>query len=261
MPIALVREVSPTLASCELTHLAREQLDVELARRQHHAYAELLTRLGCEVHWIPEAPDLPDAVFVEDTAVVVDEVAVITRPGAESRRPETESIAQALTRFRRVVAITGPGTLDGGDVLRVRRTVYVGRSGRTNAEGVAQLDRHLAPYGYRVRAVEVDGCLHLKSAVTEVTEDTLLFNPAWADARAFAGHALVEIDPAEPYAANGLRIGPSLVYPEAFPRTRLRLEQRGIGIAAVDLSELAKAEGAVTCCSVIFEPHPAHLSG
>jgi dimethylargininase len=261
MTIALVREVSPTLASCELTHLDREPLDVDVARRQHHAYTDLLTRLGCEVQWIPETPDLPDAVFVEDIAVVVDEVAVVTRPGAESRRPETETMARALTRFRRVVAITAPGTLDGGDVLRVGRTVYVGRSGRTNVEALAQLDRHLAPYGYRVRAVEVDGCLHLKSAVTEVAEDTLLFNPAWVDADALAGHSLVEIDPTEPYAANGLRIGSSLIYPEAFPRTRRRLEQQGIGIALVDVSELAKAEGAVTCCSVIFEPHPANLSG
>ena len=261
MTIALVREVSPTLASCELTHLDREPLDVDVARRQHHAYADLLTRLGCEVHWIPETPDLPDAVFVEDTAVVVNEVAVVTRPGAESRRPETETMAQALTRFRRVVAIAAPGTLDGGDVLRVGRTVYVGRSGRTNAEGVAQLDRHLAPYGYRVHPMEVDGCLHLKSAVTEVAEDTLLFNPAWVDAAALADHSLIEIDPAEPYAANGLRIGASLIYPEAFPRTRRRLEQWGIGVAALDVSELAKAEGAVTCCSVIFEPGPANLSG
>ncbi|HEX2451553.1 MAG TPA: arginine deiminase family protein [Gemmatimonadales bacterium] len=261
MPIALVREVSPTLASCELTHLAREPLDIGRAGNQHRQYTDLLSRLGCEVHWIPEAPELPDAVFVEDTAVVVDEIGVISRPGAESRRPETPTMASVLARFRRIVAIAAPGTLDGGDVLRVGRTIYVGRSERTNADGVAQLERLLAPYGYRVRAVEVHGCLHLKSAVTEVAEGTLLYNPAWVDARAFAGHALLDIDPAEPFAANGLRIGPALVYPEAFPRTRARLEQRGIGIAAVDLSELAKAEGAVTCCSVVFERGSANLSG
>jgi dimethylargininase len=251
--IALVREVSPTIDRCELTHLAREPLDPARAIAEHHRYARVLSGLGCEVQWIPAAPALPDAVFVEDTAVVVDEIAVITRPGAPSRRPETQSMAGALAHYRRVVTIAEPGTLDGGDVLRVGRVLYVGRSARTNAEGIAQLAGHLAPHGYEVRSVETTGCLHLKSAVTEVADATVLVNPAWVDQRDFGGLTLVEVDPAEPQAANALRIGAAVVYAAAWPRTRERLEQRGIHTVPIDVSELAKAEAGVTCCSVIFE--------
>jgi dimethylargininase len=253
MLIALVREVSPTIAQCELTHLAREPLDPARAAAEHHGYARVLGELGCDVQWIPPTPALPDAVFVEDTAVVVDEVAVITRPGALSRRPETHSMAEALAPYRRVVAIEAPGTLDGGDVLRVGRVLYVGRSARTNAEGIAQLARHLAPHGYAVRAVETRGCLHLKSAVTELADGMLLVNPAWVEPRDFSEFTLVEVDPAEPQAANALRVGGRVVHAAAWARTRERLERCGVRTVPVDVSELAKAEAGVTCCSVIFE--------
>jgi dimethylargininase len=251
--IALVREVSPTIDRCELTHLAREPLDPVRATAEHHRYATVLAELGCSVQWIPAAPALPDAVFVEDTAVVLDEVAVVARPGAPSRRPETDSMAQALTRYRHVVAIEDPGTLDGGDVLCVGRTLFVGRSTRTNAEGIAQLARHLTPHGYDVRPVESHGCLHLKTAVTEVADEALLVNPEWVDRRDFGALCVLEVDPAEPPAANALRVGSAVVHPAAWPRTRERLEERGIRIFPVDISELAKAEAGVTCCSVIFE--------
>lgn len=252
MLIALIREVSPALDRCELTHLAREPIDPAGAAAEHHRYAWLLGELGCDVQWVAAEPALPDAVFVEDTAVVVDEVAVITRPGAPSRRPETESMTTALKRYRPVVTMDAPGTLDGGDVLRVGRTLYVGRSERTNAEGIAALARHLAPYGYAVRPVETHGCLHLKTAVTEIADGTLLCNPAWVDRRAFGDLMLVEVDPAEALAANALRIGAVVVHAAAWPRTRERLEQRGIRTVPIDVSELAKAEAGVTCCSVIF---------
>ncbi len=251
--IALVREVSPTLDRCELTHLGREPLDPGRARAQHHRYAHLLAELGCRTQWVPAAPELPDAVFIEDTAVVVDELAVISRPGAPSRRPETEAVAAALRGYRPVVTIQAPGTLDGGDVLRVGRTLYVGRSARTNAEGAAQLERHVAPCGYVVCPVEMRGCLHLKSAITEVAEGVLLCNPAWVDRHAFGELTLLEVDPTESFAANALRIGAVVLYPAGWPRTRERLEHRGIRTVPIDVSELAKAEGGVTCCSVIFQ--------
>jgi dimethylargininase len=249
--IALVREVSPTIDRCELTHLAREPIDPARAAAEHSRYVSVLEALGCRVQWIPPAPALPDAVFVEDTAVVVDEIAVIARPGAESRRAETASMAGALAAYRVVAAIDPPGTLDGGDVLCVGRAVYVGRSARTNAEGIAQLALHLAPFGYQVRPIETRGCLHLKSAVTEVAEHTLLVNSEWVDPHAFGDLALVEVDPAEAAAANALRIGDAVVHAAAWGRTRARLEQRGIRVLPVDVSELAKAEAGVTCCSVI----------
>jgi len=253
MRIAITREVSPAIGRCELTHLERQPIDVELARTQHRAYQACLARLGCRVYTLPAEPDLPDSVFVEDTAIVLDELAIVTRPGAESRRPEVAAIAEALRPYRTLYAIHAPGTLDGGDVLRVGRCLFVGLSTRSNAAAIEQMQALLAPQGYTVQGVPVAGCLHLKSAVTEVAPGTLLINRAWVDAAAFAGLELIDVDPAEPYAANALRVGEALIYPAAFPRTRQRLEARGLAVHPIDVSELAKAEGAVTCCSLMVE--------
>jgi dimethylargininase len=249
--IAITRAVSRALEHCELTHLQRRPIDVALARRQHAVYEQALRDAGCEVRQLAEQPDQPDSGFVEDTAIVLDEVAVITRPGAESRRGETESMAAALTGLRETVRIEAPGTLDGGDVLRLGRTLYIGASARSNAEGIAQLGRLLVPFDYRVVAVPLDGCLHLKSAVTQVTAGRVLMNPDWVDARCFPGWEPVAIDPVEPHAANALLVGSVLVYPASCPRTAEKLRTLGIDVHGVDMSETEKAEGAVTCCSVI----------
>jgi len=252
MPIAITREVSRSIADCELTHLSRVQIDLELARRQHQRYQQALAELGCQVVSLPEEPDLPDSVFVEDVAIVLDECAVITRPGAESRRPEMDSVARKLGEYRKLVAIEAPGTLDGGDVLRGERALFVGLSGRSNRAAVDQLRALIAPFGYTVKAVEVSGCLHLKSAVSQAADNTLLINSRWVNPADFGAFEWIEIDPAEPYAANTLMIGEGLIYPTSFPRTRQLLEGRGIPLIAVDVSELQKAEGAVTCCSLVF---------
>lgn len=249
--IALVRDVSSTIAHCELTHLAREPIDPDRAAAQHRAYVAALEQLGCELHWLAPEPALPDAVFVEDTAVVVDEVAVVTRPGAPSRRPETASVAAALAPYRPVATIDAPGTMDGGDVLQLGRTVFVGRSDRTNEAGIAQLARHLGAFGYDVRSVESHGCLHLKSAITEVADGMLLANPAWIAPGVFPGQ-VIPVDPAEPYAANALRVEGMVIYAAAWSRTRRRLERCGVRVLPVDVSELAKAEAGVTCCSLIL---------
>jgi dimethylargininase len=250
--IAITRGVSAGIGACELTHLEREAIDVARARAQHGAYEEALARAGCRVESLPALDDLPDSVFVEDVAIVLDDIAVITRPGAGSRRPEAAHIAPVLARHRRVTFIQAPGTLDGGDVLRLGRRIFVGRSGRSDENGIEQLRAVVWPYGYTVTAVPVSGCLHLKSAVTEVSPGVVLVNPAWVDAAAFGGVRVIEIDPDEPYAANGLMAGGRLIYPVSFPRTRKRLEAAGIAIEPVDVSELQKAEGAVTCCSLVF---------
>jgi dimethylargininase len=178
-------------------------------------------------------------------------VAVIARPGAMSRRVETPAVADALVRYRELVLIEAPGTLDGGDVLVIGRTVFVGASRRSNPDGAAQLERHLAPFGYQTCTVPIDGCLHLKSAATALAEDAVLVNRAWVDAEAFRGLDIVEIDPAEPHAANILRAPKGLLYATAFPRTCERLEKRGLAVLSVDNSELAKAEGAMTCGSLM----------
>ena len=253
MRIALTRPVSASIGRCELTHLDRQPIDLHRARDQHRAYEQALVALGCRVERLPEEPDLPDAVFVEDAAIVLDELAILTRPGAASRRPETRTVARALEPYRRLAAIRAPGTLDGGDVLRVGRTLYVGLSGRSNRAAIGQIRAWLAPLGYSVLGVEVEGCLHLKSAVTRVAADALVVNRDWLDVSALGDLCLIDVDPAEPMAANALRIGESVLYAAAYPRTRRRLEKAGIAVHTVDVSELAKAEGAVTCCSLIFE--------
>ena len=250
--IALTREVSPTIVECELTHLARVPISVEVARAQHHAYEWLLSSLGCDVRRVAPAPAYPDAVFIEDAAVVFDEVAVIARPGAASRRDETGAVEAVLATLRPVARIAPPGTLDGGDVLAVGRRVYVGRTERTNDEGIAQLRVVLALHGYEVQGVDVTGCLHLKTAVTAVDDATVLLNPAWVSPAAFARARVVEVDPSEPMAANVLRVGDQLVYGASYSRTQARLEQLGYVLHTVDASELAKAEGAVTCCSLVM---------
>lgn len=250
--LALTREVTPAISRCELTYLARTPIDPSRAALQHDEYERLLARLGCRVNRIPAHPAQADAVFIEDTAVVVDEVAVITRLGAESRRAETEPVAAALQRHRPLRHIRAPGTLDGGDVLRAGRQVFVGLTSRTNQQGIAQLRDVLASEGYSVTGVPVHGCLHLKSAATEVADGVLLINPLWAEPQAFPGFEFVTVDPAEPHAANALRLRDVLLYGADYPRTRERLEARGLTVCPVDLSELAKAEGAVTCCSLIL---------
>ena len=253
MLYAITRQISPRFAECELTHLDRQPIDLDLARAQHHEYEATLRALGGEVISLPAEPDLPDSVFVEDVALVFDEVAVITRPGADSRKPETESIARALKPYRTLRAIEAPGTIDGGDVLRVGRMVYVGLSSRSNRSGVEQLQKILAPYGYTVKGVEVTGCLHLKSAVTQVSDDTLLINPAWVERSIFGTMKFIEVDAGEPAAANALWINDTVLYPSSFPKTRRRLEEAGLRLKIVDATEVAKAEGAVTCCSLIFQ--------
>jgi dimethylargininase len=254
MIVAITREVSSSIARCELTHLEREPIDVGIAGAQHAAYEDCLRRAGCVVVRLPAEPDLPDAVFIEDLAIVLDEVAVVTRPGAASRRAEAASVAEALARHRPLVTLPPPATLDGGDVLRVGRTLYAGRTARTNGEGIARLAEAVVPFGYRVVEVPVEGCLHLKSAVTLAADGLLLVQPHWVSPASFDPTLeRLQVDPAERYAANVLRVRDTVIMPAAFPRTRERLESLGIRVTTVDVSELAKAEGAVTCCSLIVE--------
>lgn len=251
MTIALVRELSPRIGTCELTHLAREPIDLERARRQHASYVEALRESGCRVIDLVPLPEAPDGVFVEDAAVVLDEIAIITRPGAPSRRPETPSVEAALRPFRALGSIEAPATLDGGDVLRSGAVLFVGITERTSHEGALSLARVVEPFGYEVRSVPVAGCLHLKSAVTEIADGLLLVNPDWVDPARLAARRTISIDPAEPFAANGLRLGQRVIYATAFPKTAARIRAEGIEVRSVDADELAKAEGAVTCCSLI----------
>ena len=250
--VAMTRDVSPAFARCELTHLDRVPIDVDVARAQHDAYENALEDAGYRIDRLQSDTTMPDAVFIEDAALVFDELAVVTRPGAASRRVETAAVANALARYRSICTIQAPGTMDGGDVMVTGRRVFVGVSTRTNRDAIAQLRRTLSPHAYIVHEIDVRGCLHLKSAVTAVADDLLLINPSLVEKTAFPGCDFVEIDPGEPMAANVVRLRDRLIYPSAFPRTAERLAARGLKIVTVDVSELQKAEGAVTCCSLLL---------
>jgi dimethylargininase len=250
---AITREVSPAIDRCELTNLERQPIDLPRAIDQHRSYENALRSIGVEVLSLPAEPDLPDSVFVEDAAVVVDECAIIARPGAQSRQPETDSIARALSPYRELFTVQAPGTLDGGDVLVAGKRVYIGLSSRSNRPAVDQVRDFLAPFGYIVVGVTVNGCLHLKSAVSLVAAGTLLVNPAWVDGAAFTGSKMIEVDPSEAYAANALWVGDTLFYQPAYPKTLACLEAHNIYPVLLDQSELSKAEGALTCCSLIFK--------
>ena len=282
MLVALTRAVPRSIDRCELTHLEREPIDYPRAVEQHAAYEAVLERLGCRIERLPDAPELPDSVFVEDTAIVFDEIAVIARPGAASRREEVEAMSAALRPYRRLAFIQAPATLDGGDVLVTPRRVFVGITDRTNADGARQLATHVAPFGFQVIAVPVSGCLHLKSAVTLAEwlppsafarsasadrrslgggwsggRSSLLINPDWVDPAIFEGFDLIEVDPAEPMAANVLLIDGRVVCAEEYSATRRRLEAHGVVTVTVPAGELAKAEGGLTCGSVIFRLNAA----
>ncbi|HET9995439.1 MAG TPA: arginine deiminase family protein [Candidatus Acidoferrum sp.] len=253
MLTAITRAVSPAIVHCELSFIDRKPIDLSRALEQHRAYEHLLEKLGARLISLPAEPALPDSMFVEDPAIVLDELAVILPLGTESRRPEAASLAQALAKFRKLESISLPGTLEGGDVLRIGRKLYVGLTRRSNVEGIRQLAAILKPHGYEVIAVPVTGCLHLKSAVTYLNRNTLLANRAWFDTAPLAEYEWIDVDPAEPHAANALALAGTVIFPASFPRTRARLEARGFHVTPLDIAELQKAESGLTCSSLLFE--------
>jgi dimethylargininase len=253
MLTAITRKVSPSLADCELSFIERKPIDMAKARAQHHSYEALLEKLGAKVISLPEEKDLPDSMFVEDPAIVLDEVAIICPLGTETRRKEAPSLAAALEQFRKLAHVKLPGMLEGGDVLRIGKKIFVGLTGRSNAEGIRQLAVITEHYGYDLTAVPVTGCLHLKSAVTFLGRNTLLGNREWFHSKRFEGIDWVDVDPAEPHAGNALALGESIVFPASFPKTRARIEAQGFRVESLDISELQKAESGLTCSSLLFD--------
>ena len=257
MLTAITRAVSSGIVNCELTYVVRQSIELAKAEEQHRAYQALLEKCGARVISLPAEPALPDSMFVEDPAIVLDELAIIFPLGTETRRPEAASIAQALAKFRKLARVEVPGQVEGGDVLRIGRSLFAGLSSRTNAEGIRQLASIVAPYGYQVVSVAVTDCLHLKSAVTYVGRNTLLANRAWFDTKPFAGFAWIDVAAEEPHAANALAIGGTVIFPASFPRTRARLEALGFHVTLLDISELQKAESGLTCSSLLFDTSTA----
>ena len=253
MLTAITRGVSPALAECELSFIPRQPINLAIAQQQHRGYETILEQLGARVISLPAEPTLPDSMFVEDPALVLDELAVIFPLGTETRRREAAAIAAALASFRKLARVELPGTIEGGDILRLDHKLYVGLTARSNSEGISQLASIVSPYDYEVISVPVTGCLHLKSAVTLLGENKLLANRAWFESSLINDHEWVDVDPAEPHAGNALTIVRTVVFPASFPRTRARIEARGFQVAPLDISELQKAESGLTCSSLLFD--------
>ncbi|MAR13574.1 MAG: dimethylargininase [Blastopirellula sp.] len=250
---AILNRPTSALQRCQLTYLQRGAIDIDVAMHQHAQYAATLRQCGVNVELLECNQHFPDGVFVEDTAVVLDEVAVICSMGSASRRGESDAIGDSVTRWRSDVRwIKLPAQLEGGDVLRVGRTSFVGESPRTNRAGIAALAAIVEPCGYQVQRVRVHGCLHLKTGVTALDDDTFLCNRDWIDESAFANHRRIAVDPREPWSANVLRVGERLIVNEAHPRMADRLDAMGYDCQRVDISEFGKAEAGLTCLSLLL---------
>ena len=271
--IAVVRRPARSLAEhCELTFLERMPMAFDALDRQHQAYCDALQAAGAKVLVLDAIEALPDSVFVEDAAVVLDDVAILALPGAASRQPEPARVGSEMANYREQrECILALGTLEGGDVLRIGNTLFVGLSTRTNRAGIEQLAAIVRRYGYDVVPVEVHGSLHLKTACTALDANTVLLNPAWIDTAAFAGFDRIAVVEDEPFAANVLAVGSALfngtlfnstlfnstlIVNAAFPRTLERVHAHarisGQRIIPVDISEFGKAEAGLTCMSLVF---------
>jgi dimethylargininase len=249
---ALTNSPTPSLERGERSYVGRDPIDMTVARAQHAAYCNVLRECGADVTTLNVNRDHPDAVFIEDTAVVFDELAVMMRPGAASRADEPREVEPYLATYRRLARIESPGTIDGGDVVVNGRHVYVGASARSNTDGVAQLATHLAPFGYAVSHIGLRDCLHLKSACCALPDGRLLIHPGWVDTDALSHCELVAIPAEEPFGADFATAGNTVIVSESNPRTAALISNLGFGVRTTPLSEFEKAEGGVSCLSLIF---------
>ena len=251
MPTAWVREIPDSFVSAIVSEAGRAP-DVELARHQHRVYRQHLERAGLEVIALPADEGYPDCVFIEDAAVLLGSVAVATRPGAEPRRGEVDPVITALGERYETAGVEAPGTLDGGDVMVLGDVVYVGRSRRTNDEGIAQLGKIAALAGYSLRPLPVRGVLHLKSAVLPVTEETVVVTPGTVNEELLAGLRIIPEADTERHRFSALPLGTGevLVTSNA-PETASRLDGLGILLTPIDASEIQAADGGLTCMSIL----------
>ena len=256
MTYALTHSPSPSINHCELTFLERRPIDYEKAVSQHAAYCTVLRDNGIEVVNLNVNSAFPDCSFIEDTAVILDELAVICSPSTPSRRNEIETIKKEITKYRPIRCITLPATLDGGDVLPIDRMLFVGQSRRTNRLGFESLQRFVSPSGYRVLPIDVADALHLKTACTALSGRTLLMNPNWIDEDIFRGYEIIKVAASEPFAANTLRLPQRILMNAAAPMTIQYVVEAGFNVTPIDISEFSKAEAGLTCMSILFEDQP-----
>ncbi|NNK96298.1 MAG: dimethylargininase [Desulfobacterales bacterium] len=253
MLTAFTHAPSPYLGQCELTYLPRQSIDIEVIKTQHIDYCDMLRRCGVTVLTFNHNDRLPDSVFVEDTALVLDEIGIILSMGTESRREENTFIASQLAKYRALERIRQPAQLEGGDILQIGKDLYVGLTSRSNQLGAQALANIVAPFGYRVETVEVIECLHLKTGCTALDENNVLINPQWVDSASFEKLNQLNVPPEEEFAANILRLGDIICMPSGFPRTRKMIEDLGYKVMVIDISEFQKAEAGLTCISLLIK--------
>jgi len=251
--IAVTNAPSPLLHLGVRTFADEAALDHATAVRQHAQYRDALQQCGCRVVTLDVNREYPDSVFVEDTALVLDEVAIMMSPGAASRRDEPRAIEPTLREYRPVVRVELPATIDGGDIVRSDRHLYAGASQRTNAAGIAALGALSRPYGYEVTGIPVHGCLHLKSGCSALPDGRFLVNADWIDVSPLPSDRLLHVPATEPWAGDVLVIGERIIVSDAFPETTDLLERQGWEVVPVPVSEFAKVEGGVTCLSLVFD--------
>ena len=250
--IALTHVVSPNIDQCELSFLDRSSINYDQAVSQHEQYCALLRDCGLQVVELCVNRSYPDSTFIEDTAVVVDELAIMASMGAESRRKEVPRIESVLGYYRDVQHIRLPATLEGGDVLRIEKKIFVGISPRTNIAGFETIKEILEPFGYQVIPLAVNGCLHLKSACVAVDDETLLVNPRWLDLQPLRDFRIIPVPEDEPAAVNSLRIDSTICMHSGYQKTINLLINLRLSVKQLDISELLKAEAGMTCSSIIF---------
>jgi dimethylargininase len=253
MLTALTRAVSSRINECELTFIERQPIDIERAVRQHKNYQQLLKSLGLSVVELPADDNCPDCCFLEDTALVLDELAIATRPGSDARRAEGAGVLPTIAKHRNIVNVEAPATLEAGDVLRIGGDLFIGITRRTNPEGIEFVRKQVSPHGYKVHGIAVPGALHLKSVCTAVNERTILADPSRIDIEPFAGYELIEVPAEEWMAANVLLVNGTVCMHEGFHKTLALLRERQVRVRTVDISEFLKAEAGLTCLSIIFD--------
>lgn len=251
--IAVTHVPSPEMGRGQRTYVSPSSINLDRAVKQHEAYRRMLSELGAEVITLDVNREMPDSVFVEDTAIVLDEVAIMTPMGAESRRKEPAGIEKELEKYREIQRIELPATIEGGDVLRAGRRLLAGISSRTNLDGIKTLESIVAHYGYGVLPVHVQGCLHLKTACSALPDGRLLVNPNWLSVSALSGFEIVTVPREEPWAANVALIGDTVCLDADHGLTAGKIRNLGFAVRTVDISEFAKAEGGVTCLSLLFQ--------
>lgn len=250
---AITRGVSPNIGACELTYRSRENINYDQAAAQLKRYCELLHRWGVDLVTIPASDSYPDCCFVQDTAIVLDEICVVASMGAVARRGEVSEVERQLSQFRRIRHIVSPAILDGGDVVQVGKRLFVGLSTRTNARGIAAFSRIVEPFGYTVVPVTVSGGLHLTTGCGVVNDETVLLNPRWIDARAFKNLRQLHVPEEEPWAANTIRVDDAVCLEDGAPRTIDLVQPYADIIETLNISEFRKAEGSLSCLSLIFK--------